>query len=48
MSDAWEDFAGLDKNDPDDGKAAYKDTSFTNLEVFLQFLIENPEAAIGR
>lgn len=48
MSDAWEDFMGLNKNDASDGKASYLNTDYTNLDVFLQFLIENPEAAIAK
>lgn len=48
MSDAWEDFMGLDKNNVADGAASYKDSAYTNLDVFLQFLVENPEAAIQR
>ena len=46
MSDAWEDFMGLDKNDAADGAASYLGTEYTNLDVFLQFLVENPAAAI--
>lgn len=46
MSDDWEDFMGLDKNNANDGKASYKNSEYTNLDVFLQFLVENPEAAI--
>ena len=46
MSDAWEDFMGLNKDDAADGKASYKNSGYTNLDVFLQFLVENPEAAI--
>ena len=48
MSDAWEDFMGLDKNNAADGAASYLGTEYTNLDVFLQFLIENPDAAIAR
>ena len=48
MSDAWEDFMGLNKNDAKDGAASYLGTEYTNLDVFLQFLIENPEAAIAK
>lgn len=47
MSDAWEDFMNLDKQDASDGSASYLDSSYTNLDVFLQFLIEHPQAAIG-
>ena len=46
MSDEWEDAMGLDKNKASDGAASYKDSAYTNLDVFLQFLVENPEAAI--
>lgn len=45
MSDEWEDFMGLDKKDPSDGAKLYGKTSYTNLEVFLQYLIENPDKA---
>lgn len=48
MSDAWEDFMGLDKNDPTDGATSYKGSDYTNLDVFLQFLVENPDAAIEK
>lgn len=48
MSDEWEDFMGLDKMDPSDGAAFYGETNYTNLEVFLQFLVENPDAAVAR
>ncbi len=48
MSDAWEDAMGLDKNDASDGAASYMDSPYTNLDVFLQFLIENPDAAIAQ
>lgn len=48
MSDAWEDFMGLDKNDAKDGAASYLETEYTNLDVFLQFLIETPAAAIAK
>lgn len=48
MSDAWEDFMGLDKTDKTDGPASFKGTEYTNLDVFLQFLVENPEAAIAK
>ena len=47
MSDAWEDAVGLDKNNAADGSAAYNNSEYTNLDVFLQFLVENPEAAIA-
>lgn len=48
MSDAWEDFMGLNKNDASDAAASYLGTEYTNLDVFLQFLIENPSAAIAK
>lgn len=48
MSDAWEDFMGLNKNDAADGAASYKGSEYTNLDVFLQFLVENPDATIAR
>ena len=47
MSDAWEDFMGLNKKDASDGAASYLGTGYTNLDVFLQFLVENPMAAIA-
>ncbi len=52
MSDAWEDFMKLDKNDAKDAgykvytNEAYAGSGYTNLDVFLQFLVENPAAAI--
>ncbi len=52
MSDAWEDFMKLDKNNAQDaGYKVYTDepyagSGYTNLDVFLQFLVENPAAAI--
>lgn len=48
MSDAWEDFMGLEKNNAEDGAASYKGSEYTNLDVFLQFLVENPDATIAR
>lgn len=48
MSDGWEDFMGLDKNDATDGAASYKNSGYTNLDVFLQFLVENPDATISK
>lgn len=48
MSDEWEDFMGLDKTDASDGAELYGETNYTNLEVFLQYLVENPEAAAAR
>lgn len=47
MSDVWEDAVGLDKNDASDSAAGYAGTEYTNMDVFLQFLVENPEAAIA-
>lgn len=46
MSDDWEDAVGLDKNNSEDGTQSYEGSEYTNLDVFLQFLVENPEAAI--
>ena len=48
MSDAWEDAMGLDKENAADGSASVNGSDYTNLDVFLQFLVENPEAAIQR
>ena len=48
MSDDWEDFMKLNKNDASDGAGQYLGTEYTNLDVFLQFLVENPDAAISR
>lgn len=48
MSDDWEDFMGLDKNDPADTSELYWGTQYTNMDVFLQFLVENPDATIAR
>ena len=48
MSDEWEEFMGLDKNNEKDGAASYMGTEYTNLDVFLQFLVENPDAAIAK
>jgi len=48
MSDAWEDFMKLDKNDDTDASKSYLGSQYTNLDVFLQFLIENPSAAIEK
>lgn len=48
MSDAWEDFMGLNKNDAADGAASYNGSEYTNLDVFLQFLVENPDATIAK
>lgn len=48
MSDIWENFMGLNPEDASDGAALYGGTNYTNLEVFLQFLIENPDAAVAQ
>lgn len=48
MSDEWEDFMGLDKEDASDGAKLYGETNYTNLEVFLQYLVENPDAAVAQ
>lgn len=48
MSDDWETFMGLNPADATDAAAGYKDTAYTNLDVFLQFLVENPTASIAR
>ena len=45
MSDEWEAFMGLDSKDASDGAKLYGKTNYTNLEVFLQYLIENPDKA---
>lgn len=47
MSDEWEKFMGLDAEDASDGAKLYGKTNYTNLEVFLQYLIENPDKAIA-
>ena len=47
MSDDWEEAVGLDKNNAEDGPASYAGSEYTNLDVFLRFLVENPEAAIA-
>lgn len=41
MPDAWEDAHGLDKNDSADGKIATLDKEYTNLEVYLNSLVQN-------
>ncbi len=46
MSDHWEEFMGLNPEDPADSAAQYKDSAYTNLDVFLQFLVENSRAAV--
>lgn len=48
MSDAWEEFMGLDKTDASDGAKLYGKTNYTNLEVFLQYLVENPDGAVRK
>lgn len=48
MSDVWEEFMGLDSQNPADGAMLYGETQYTNLEVFLQFLIENPDGAVAQ
>lgn len=48
MSDDWEDFMKLNKNDASDGAASYLGTEYTNLDVFLQYLIENPDATLTK
>lgn len=45
MSDKWEEFMNLDPDDPKDGAEYYNGSKYTNLDVFLQFVIENPYAA---
>lgn len=44
MSDEWEKASGLDPEDPSDG-AAKNASNYTNLDVFLEYLVQNPEAA---
>lgn len=46
MSDVWERAVGLDPADPADGARSFKGSAYTNLDVYLQFLVEQPEAAI--
>ncbi len=48
MSDDWEAFMNLDPGDASDGAAPYGNSSYTNLDVYLQFLTENNTAAIQR
>ncbi len=45
MSDAWETAVGLNPAVPD-GAGAFRGSAYTNLDVYLQFLVEQPEAAI--
>lgn len=44
MSDEWEKASGLNPEDASDG-AAVNDSNYTNLEVFLEYLVQNPTAA---
>ncbi len=46
MSDVWETAVGLDPADSADGAQSFKGSAYTNLDVYLQFLVEQPEAAI--
>lgn len=48
MSDEWEAFMELDPKDASDGAKLYGKTNYTNLEVFLQYLIENPDKAAAQ
>lgn len=41
MPDEWEDANGLDKNNGSDGKLNSLDKNFTNLEVFLNSLVQD-------
>ena len=41
MPDTWEDANGLDKNSAADGKLFTLDNSYTNLEVYLNSLVQN-------
>lgn len=43
MDDEWEDFSGLDSTDSTDG-AAVTPSGYTNLEIFLEYLIQNHDA----
>lgn len=45
MSDKWEEFMNLNPNDPEDSDDFYNGSTYTNLDVFLQFVIENRYAA---
>lgn len=44
MSDKWEEASGLDPKDEKDG-AAVNASNYTNLEVFLEYLVQNPQEA---
>lgn len=44
MSDAWEKESGLDADDASDG-AKVNASGYTNLDVFLEYLVQNPEKA---
>lgn len=48
MSDAWEEAMGLDPKDASDGAKTFKNTKHTNLDVFLQYLIENPSESSAK
>ena len=41
MPDEWEDANGLDKNSADDGKLYTLDKNYTNLEIYLNSLVQN-------
>ena len=41
MPDAWEDANGLDKNSAEDCKLYTLDQNYTNLEVYLNSLVQN-------
>lgn len=45
MSDKWEVFMNLDPNNAADGGEYYNGSKYTNLDLFLQFVIENRYAA---
>lgn len=44
MSDEWEEASGLDPKDGSDGAKA-NGSNYTNLDVFLEYLVRNPEKA---
>lgn len=44
MSDEWETASGLNPEDESDG-AAINGSGYTNLDVFLEYLVQNPQAA---
>lgn len=44
MSDEWEEASGLDPKDGSDG-AKTNASNYTNLEVFLEYLVQNPTEA---